>query len=103
MYIGAALWWAQVTVIPEVNKIAVFSKGIWNGVIPIGGQTAPSSIEVDKLLWKKAQKNETKNKTSDKINRIIPHRNPVVTELQCEDLEMFLLEIHLVIIGKQLE
>ena len=42
---------------PEVNKITVFSKRIWNGlngVIPIEGQTAASSIEGDKLLWKKA-------------------------------------------------
>jgi hypothetical protein len=31
------------------------------------------------LLWKKAQKNATKNQTSDVINKIIPHRNPLIT------------------------
>ena len=33
---------------------------------------APSSIAGDNLLWKKAQKKDTKNNTSDKINKIIP-------------------------------
>jgi hypothetical protein len=40
----------------------------------------PNSIVGDKLLWKKAQKKETKKKTSEIINKIIPHRNPKVTE-----------------------
>ena len=30
-------------------------------------------------MKKSSKKNETKNKTFDKINRIIPHRNPGVT------------------------
>lgn len=33
----------------------------------------------DKLLWKKAQKNEIKKNTSEIMNKIIPHRNPNVT------------------------
>lgn len=75
-------WWAQVTVIPDDNKIVVFKRGIWNGLkgwIPSGGQTPPSSIVGDKLLWKKAQKNLIKKNTSETINRIIPHRNPITT------------------------
>lgn len=70
------LWWAHVTVIPDVNKIIVFSKGIWKGLnvlIPIGGQFIPISIDGDKLLWKNAQKNEIKKKSSEIINKIIPN------------------------------
>lgn len=76
------LWWAQVTVTPEDKRIAVFNKGIWKGLklwIFIGGQRFPSSIEGDKLLWKKAQKKEIKKNTSEIINKIIPQRNPIVT------------------------
>ena len=43
----------------------MFNKGTWNGLktlIPKGGQTDPTSILGDKLLWKKAQKNLTKKK-----------------------------------------
>ena len=64
----------------EVNKIAVFNNGTSNalrGVIPIGGQTAPNSIVGDNELWKKAQKNEKKKQTSDKINKSIPHLKPL--------------------------
>jgi len=60
----------------------VLSIGISNGlkgVIPIGGHAVPSSIAGASLLWKKAQKKEKKNKTSEVINRIIPHRNPTPT------------------------
>jgi len=42
-----------------------------------------SSTVDDNLAWKIAQKNDTKNKTSDTINRIIPHRNPFVTIFVC--------------------
>jgi len=41
------------------------------------------SIVGDKLVWKNAQKNDTKNKTSDTMNRIIPHRSPFVTIFVC--------------------
>jgi hypothetical protein len=60
----------------------VFSKGTLNGlsgVMPAGGQQHPNSGVGDKLLWKNAQKNAKKKSTSEVINRIIPHRNPLVT------------------------
>jgi hypothetical protein len=44
--------WAKVNVIPEVNKIAVFSKGTpkgFKGWIPNGGQTKPIAMLGDKL------------------------------------------------------
>lgn len=47
----------------------------------MGGQVDPNSIVGDSLEWKNAQKNDTKNKTSETMNRIIPHRKPVVTTL----------------------
>jgi hypothetical protein len=80
-------WWAHVTVTPEVNKIAVFNRGTWNGLkirIPIGGQILPSSIVGERLLWKKAQKKLTKKNTSETINKIIPHRKPKVTLKVCK-------------------
>ena len=73
------LWWAHVTVAPELSKIAVFKRGTENGfkgLIPIGGQATPISTEGDKLLWKKAQKKDTKNKTSETINNKNPSFNP---------------------------
>lgn len=60
----------------------MFRRGTLNGFrgwIPVGGQQQPSSGVGDNLLWKKAQKNAKKNNTSDVINRIIPHRSPLVT------------------------
>lgn len=77
-----SLWWAHVTVTPEASKTAVFSNGTLNGfsgVIPAGGQQHPSSGVGDNLLWKNAQKKAKKNSTSEVINKIIPHRNPLVT------------------------
>lgn len=50
-----------------------------NGLIPAGGQAAPISTAGAKLLWKKAQKNDKKNRTSDVIKRIIPQRKPIPT------------------------
>ena len=79
-------WWDHVTVAPDANKIAVFNKGIWNGlngIILVGGQQFPISTVGDSLLWKNAQKNEKKNKTSETINKIIPHRIPNATTLVC--------------------
>jgi len=81
------LWWAQVTVTPEANNTAVFSRGIWKGLkamIIVGGQIAPNSPVGVKLLWKKAQKNETKKKISDTINKIIPHFKPKTTFKVCK-------------------
>ena len=64
-------WCAHVTVIHEANRIAVFSNetciGL-NGWIPVGGKVDPSSIIGDNLVWKNAQKNDTKNNTYDTIN-----------------------------------
>jgi hypothetical protein len=75
-------WCAHVTVTPEARRIAVLRRGIWRGLkglIPQGGHIAPISIVGARLLWKKAQKKEIKKKTSEIINKIIPHRNPKVT------------------------
>jgi hypothetical protein len=80
------LWCAHVTVIPEHNKIIVLSRGIsigLNVLIPAGGHDAPISIVGDNLLWKKPQKNDTKNNTSDTINKIIPHFSPFTTIKVC--------------------
>ena len=49
----------------------------------MGGQVDPSSFVGDNLVWKNAQKNDTKNSTSDTINKIIPHCNPFVTIFVC--------------------
>jgi hypothetical protein len=76
------LWWAHVTVTPDASNVAVFKRGTLNGfsgLIPAGGHAHPISGVGAKLLWKNAQKNAKKNKTSDVINKIIPHRSPVVT------------------------
>ena len=48
---------------PEEISTMVFNKGTWKGLntlIPNGGQTDPTSILGDNLLWKKAQ-NKLKN------------------------------------------
>jgi hypothetical protein len=52
------------------------------GWIPVGGQGDPSSIIGD-FVWKNAQKNDTKNRISEKMNRIIPHCRPFVTIFVC--------------------
>ena len=73
------LWWAHVTVAPELKRIAVFNNGTEKGLrgsIPIGGHITPISTAGDRLLWKNAQKNETKNKISDTIKRIKPIFKP---------------------------
>lgn len=44
-----------------------------------GGQVIPISMVGANLEWKKAQKNETKNKISEAINKIIPRRMLVST------------------------
>jgi len=35
------------------------------------------------LLWKKAQKKDAKNRTSEAMNRIMPVFSPFMTELEC--------------------
>ena len=74
------------TVTPEAKRIVVLSKGISKGLnerICVGGQLTPISWVGDKLLWKKAQKNLKKNRTSETMNKIIPIRKPVITFLVC--------------------
>lgn len=64
----------------------MFRRGTWIGlkaVTPDGGQRSPISMTGARLLWKKAQKNEKKNITSDTINKIIPIRSPVTTVDVC--------------------
>ena len=51
--------------------------------IPVGAQVDPSSIVGDNLVWKNAQKNDAKNKISEPINTIIPHRMSFVTIFVC--------------------
>jgi len=83
---SSRLWCAHVTVTPDASRIAVFSSGTCrglNGWIPVGGQVDPISIVGDSLLWKNAQKNDTKKRISETINRIMPHRRPFVTIFVC--------------------
>ena len=44
--------------------------------MPKGGHKDPISTVGVNLEWKKAQKNLRKKKTSDTMNRAIPHRRP---------------------------
>lgn len=71
------LWWAHVTDTPLESKIIVLRSGIWKGLkgaMFLGGHLIPISIEGANLAWKKAQKKEAKNRTSEVIKRIIPRR-----------------------------
>jgi len=75
-------WWHQVIDTPEERSNNVFNRGILiglNGTIIWGGQIWPNSKLGEILLWKKAQKNEAKNKISDTINSSMPACNPTVT------------------------
>jgi len=56
------------------------------GWIPVGGQVDSSSVVGDSLVWKNAQKNDTKNGTSEMMNKIIPYRNPFVTIFVCNPI-----------------
>jgi hypothetical protein len=49
----------------------------------VGGHVDPNSIVGESLLWKNAQKNEIKKNTSEIMNKIIPHRRPLVTIPVC--------------------
>ena len=78
--------WATVKVTPDDNKIIVFKKGMPHGLIikiPLGGQIQNKKTEGDKLKWKKAQKKETKNITSETINKNIPKRKAFWTNFVC--------------------
>jgi len=77
-----SLWWAQVTLTAEERRTTVFSSGIEkasNPTTPTGGQQDPSSTAGPIALWKNPQKNAAKKTTSDKINKIMPCRRPVIT------------------------
>ena len=52
--------------------------------MPVGGQAHPNSGAGANLLWKKAQKNAKKKRTSEAINKIIPHRRLVITVGLCK-------------------
>ena len=76
------LWCAHVTETPEAKSTAVLRRGTEKGLIgemPVGGHEQPSSGVGARDLWKNAQKNARKNITSEVINRIIPHRRPLIT------------------------
>lgn len=67
---------------PDARSTAVFRRGTlkgFRGLIPAGGQQQPNSGVGDSLLWKNAQKKAKKNRTSEVMKRIIPHRSPFVT------------------------
>ena len=71
---------------PDLSSVSVFSRGIamgFSGLIPSGGQLAPTSIVGASLLWKNAQKKEKKKSTSEDMNSIIPCFNPVCTLCVC--------------------
>lgn len=75
-------WWDQVILTPEDRSRIVFKSGILiglKGMIDFGGHICPSSIVGEILLWKNAQKNETKNNTSEAINNTIPVFKPFIT------------------------
>lgn len=79
-------WWAAVSVIPDLNKIRVFIRGIpigLNDLIPLQGHICPMKISGDNEQWKNAQKNDKKKNTSDVINNIIPSFNPIMTSFVC--------------------
>lgn len=79
-------WCDQVTVTPEDNNRMVFIRGILIGLkvlIDMEGQFCPNSIVGEILLWKNAQKKDTKKRTSDTINRTIPIFSPFITSDEC--------------------
>lgn len=79
-------WWDQVREAPEDRSIAVLSRGTpqgWIGFIPVGGQVIPISAVGDRALWKKAQKNEKKNITSEATNKMNPIFIPRTTYVVC--------------------
>jgi hypothetical protein len=78
-------WWDHVILTPDESNRIVFNKGILIGlkeIIEEGGQDWPNSIVGEILLWKKAQKKDTKNNTSEAMNKTIPVFNPFMTKLE---------------------
>jgi len=70
---------------PDDNRMIVFKSGIFIGLnasIELGGHIWPISILGLIPLWKYVQKNDTKNITSDVMNKIIPIFSPLITRLK---------------------
>lgn len=81
-FLSIIAWWAHVTDTPEDRSRIVFRRGILmglKGVIEAGGQAWPSSTVGEILLWKNAQKNDTKKNTSEAMNSTIPVFSPFMT------------------------
>jgi hypothetical protein len=75
-------WCDQVIETPEESNKIVFKRGILIGLkerIDWGGHLCPNSTVGEILLWKNDQKNDTKKKISETINRIIPVFSPFIT------------------------
>lgn len=73
------LWWAQVTLTPELRRIRVLSRGPWKGLNAVsmnGGQTLPTSCAGVKEEWKNVQKKAAKKQTSLRMKRSIPNLSP---------------------------
>lgn len=71
--------------IPDERRMIVLSRGTFMGLnasILSGGQFWPISIHGLILEWKYAQKKDTKNSTSDVINKIIPILSPSIIFLK---------------------
>jgi hypothetical protein len=49
----------------------------------VSGPFAAHHQKAKSLVWKNARKNDTKNRISNAINRIIPHHRPCVTISVC--------------------
>src|SRR5215469_5520974 len=68
-------WCAQVTVVPEVRRIKVLRNGSAQGLKTwtlAGGQLALFACSGNRAKLKNAQKNATKNITSEAMNRNMP-------------------------------
>jgi len=73
------LWWAQVTLTPDLSRIKVLSKGPWKGLKAVsinGGHTPPTSWAGVKEEWKNVQKKAAKKQTSLRMKRSIPNLSP---------------------------
>ena len=78
---------ALVILTPEDTKISEFKSGTWKGLrgsTPLHGQMFPTSTEGLNAKWKKDQKKEKKNITSEIINNIIPNLIICWTLTVCE-------------------
>jgi hypothetical protein len=75
-------WWAHVTETPDDRRRMVFRRGILIGLKELmdkGGHIWPSSTVGEILLWKNAQKKDTKKNTSEMMNSTMPVFRPFIT------------------------